>query len=201
MGAGLLIFVLTATLIVVNLPAFHSAISSNAAGTVSTTHTPISQPSPLKLLPNQIPVVDPPGGDRDELAGAEKMIDGKLDTGWRSNWYVGNPAFGNLKPGMGILLNLGKTYNVSSVEVQLDRPGAKLELKAGSEDPGSSAAGDGKIASTYQTIHGPQEDIGTRAVFNGKDGVQYLLIWISKLPLIGDGRYQIGVQEITVRVQ
>lgn len=199
--AGVGVLMLTGVLVAVSLPGTDKNPGQASPGLSGAQPGPTSQPSPLKLLSSQVRVIDPPSGDRDELSGADKVIDGRLDTGWQPHWYAGNPVFGGYKPGMGFLINLGKKYNVSSVEVQLDRPGSTLELRSGTEDPGNSSEGDGKVASSYQTVQGPISNAGTRALFTGKDDVQYLLIWISKLPPIGGDKYQVGVQEITVRVQ
>ncbi|MBA3488766.1 MAG: protein kinase [Longispora sp.] len=198
---GGVVVVLTATLVATNMPNTSQNADPVTPSTEASQAAAANAPRPLKLTASQIRVVDSPGGDRSELAGIEKILDSRLDTEWQSQWYLGNPVFGGFKPGVGILINLGNKYNVSSVEMHINRPGATVDLRTGPEGFGSSATGDAKVASTFESVQGPIENAGTRALFTGKDDCQYLLLWISKLPPIGDGKYQIGVQEITVRVQ
>ncbi|MEV6526155.1 protein kinase [Longispora sp. NPDC051575] len=199
--AGFVIVALTASLVAVTWPSGDKATDQTAPGTSSPRPGPSTAPSPLVLTAGQVRIVAPAGDRDDELTGADRALDGKLDTGWQTQQYWDHPEFGRIKPGMGLLINLGKSYNVSSVEVQFDRPGATVELKAGTEDPGNNSQGDGKILSSYTTVEGPVDNISNRKLFTGKDGVQYLLVWITKLPPVSEGRYQVGIQEVTVRVQ
>ncbi|WP_018349002.1 protein kinase family protein [Longispora albida] len=198
--AGLLVLGLTASLVAIAWPsAKEEPVQPQAQATTPKT-APSTAPTVLKLTANQVRIVDPPNGARDELEGSEKTVDGKLETGWKSSWYSPPAEFGNIKKGMGLLINLGKPTNVSSVEVQFDAPGATVSLRGGTEDPGSTTEGDSKIATGYADIDGPKTNVPARVLFNGKEQVQYLLIWVTTLPSIPGGKYQIGVQEVTVRV-
>jgi hypothetical protein len=159
------------------------------------------KPAPLKLAANQVRIVDSPGGTRSELDGAEKTVDGNINTGWKTDHYRRSPAFGDKKAGMGVLINLGAKKQVSSVEVQLSRQGATLELRSGTEDPGTDTAGDAKVIETYQRVGEPRAECPIRVVLAAPDQpTQFLLIWITKLPADGD-EYQVGIQEITVLVE
>jgi eukaryotic-like serine/threonine-protein kinase len=159
------------------------------------------KPVPLKLGANQVRIVDGPGGNRSEVRDADKTIDGNINTGWKTEHYRRSPAFGDKKPGMGILLDLGAPKQVSSVEVQLSRQGATLELRSGNEDPGADAAGDAKIIETYQRVGDPRTECPIRVVLPAPDQpVRYLLIFITKLPADGE-EFQVGIQEITVLVE
>ncbi|GIG57977.1 hypothetical protein Lfu02_23490 [Longispora fulva] len=200
--AGFLIVALTGVLVAVTLPASDSKGTDKATPGTSPGHPgPSAAPSPLALTAGQVRIVAPSGDRDDELTGAEKVLDGSLTTGWQTQQYWDHPEFGKIKPGMGLLINLGSSSNVVNVEVQFDRPGATVELKSGTEDPGNTSQGDTKILSSYTTVEGPVDNVGTRKVFNVGAKVQYLLIWITKLPAVSEGRYQVGIQEVTVRVQ
>jgi hypothetical protein len=151
----------------------------------------------LALNANQVRIVDP-GGDRQEIAGSDKIVDGDLSTAWRTQHYK-TAKFGNIKgkTGMGVLINLGEPKKVS-VEVTLSAVGASADMRAGSADPGSTKTGDQQILATYQVV-GQQyvEHPGTKMVFTLDEPAQYLLVWFTSLPKDGDG-YQVGVQEIVV---
>jgi eukaryotic-like serine/threonine-protein kinase len=167
---------------------------------------PVASGEPLALRADQLRVVDPPKGDRTELAGVAKTIDGNESTGWQSQHYK-QAAFGGLKPGMGILINLGQPTAVSAVKVTLNAAGASAALLTGPNDPGNTSAGDELIGqwaapgSKFHAIGQPVTDHpGTNLVFpvDDKVKVQILIVWISKLPPDGDKQFQVGIREITV---
>ncbi|HEX2356461.1 MAG TPA: serine/threonine protein kinase, partial [Micromonosporaceae bacterium] len=157
---------------------------------------------PVALTPATVRVVDP-GGDRTELGGVQRAFDGDLNTGWDEMDRYNRPAFGNIagKDGMGILIDLGEPHAVTSVKVDLSASGATARLRHGTVDPGNSQAGDKQINQTYPTIAEFVDYNGTTMAFGGFDPdtkYRYLLVWITKLPPDGDGRYTVGVQEISV---
>jgi hypothetical protein len=174
---------------------------ANAASASSDATRPAAQPVALK--PVGARVVDP-GGDRTELDGVEKALDGDANTGWDSMDRYNQPAFGNIagKDGMGILIDLGEPHAVTSVKVELSAAGASAQLRYGTVDPGDTSAGDRTIEETYPKIAEFADYDGTTMAFGGFDPdatYRYLLVWITKLPSDGRGRYTIAVQEITVQ--
>lgn len=175
----------------------------NAGGgtTPQPTTEPTGEPAPIPLAGEQVRIVDPPDGNRAELEGVELVVDGDLNTGWRTDRY-NSADFGNIKPGMGILINLGQPTNVSLVRVELATGGATADLRVGTEDPGSSTAGDEQIYQNYQPIGEPVSS-GTTLVFDAfepNQTYQYLMVWFSELPPDPDtdGRFGIEVQQIAV---
>jgi hypothetical protein len=130
------------------------------------------------------------------------MVDGNPSTVWKTDGYKNHPNFGNIKPGLGVLIDLKSPQQVVSVQVDFNTGGATAELRAGSTDPGNSSIGDTQIVNTYTAVGGPKDDLGTRVVFPGPDQpTRYLLVWITKLPPDGNSRYRISIGEITVSVQ
>jgi len=103
---------------------------------------------------------------------------------------------------MGILINLGSPTRVGAVRVVVSQQGASVALRTGSSDPGDTTAGDATVASAYTAIGQPLDDhSGTVMVFPVPDvqqQVQYLLVWITKLPADNDGKFVLSVNEITV---
>ncbi len=149
----------------------------------------------------QVRVVDPPPGDRTEIVGVEKAVDGNDSTGWETDSYT-RANFGGLKPGMGILIDLGEAKKVRSVKVSVNRQLASVALRAGLTDPGNTQDGDKQINETYTAVGQPfVEHPGTTMVFAVPDDAepaQFLLVWITKLPSNGDGKFSLSVNEITV---
>ena len=156
---------------------------------------------PIAIGPDQIRVVDPPPGDRTELEGAGAAIDGDEKTGWTSDGYS-RANFGGIKDGMGLLIDLGQPTAVGAVRVTVSAQGASVALKTGTSDPGQSAEGDRSILDSYKPVGQELQDHGgTVMVFpvpEADQRIQYLLVWITKLPATPDGRFKISVNEITV---
>jgi eukaryotic-like serine/threonine-protein kinase len=161
------------------------------------------KPQNFPLNANQVRIVDPPDGERNELDDADLVVDGNDNTGWEPNGYK-TADFGNLKPGMGILIDLGQPRTVSSVQVTLSDSGASAELRAGNSDPGSSAAGDDQVTKSYKRVGEPFEAFDATKMsftdFDPDQKYQYLLFFITEMPRTGDGPFpfKVGVQEIVV---
>jgi hypothetical protein len=158
-------------------------------------------------------ILDDVKGKHNELdTDVKKTVDGDLATVWRTDQYQNDAHFGTLKSGMGLILDLGSEKRVASVKVQLATPGATLELRAGSgalSDTGTYALAttDGGVfkvnGTDFALVGEVKQDAGTTVVLPGPpdSAVRYLAVWITKLPQIGSGKYQVGIQEVTVSVQ
>ncbi|MFU8873393.1 protein kinase family protein [Micromonospora sp. SL4-19] len=160
--------------------------------------------APTRTLTIQDVRIIDPKGDRRELRNAEKVIDGNEDEGWETATY-NRANFGNLKPGMGVWIDLGSPHTVKSVQAVLSATGASAQLLAGAADFESTSAGDKQLVASYQKnpIGQPfEEHDGTKMTFDGFDPekqYRYLLFWITELPQKDSGSgYKLGVQEITV---
>jgi len=173
--------------------------STPSGGQPTTANPPAQQP--IAISADQIRVVDPPPGDRTELDGAEAAIDGDDKTGWETQGYS-RANFGGLKEGMGLLINLGQPTAVGGVKVTVGAQGASIALRTGTTDPGDTTEGDGTIVSTYEPIGQELQDHGGTVMFfpvtEAEQRIQYLLVWITKLPVDPDGKFRISVNEITV---
>jgi hypothetical protein len=169
------------------------------AGTAAPQHTGAGQPKQVSVVSARI--VDPPNGGRDDVRDADKTVDGNTTTGWKTSHYNG-ANFGNNKPGMGVLIDLGSPKVVTYVNVLLNASGATIELRGGDSDPGATTAGDDTVVKTFKPIGDPKVDSASNVILPGSDQpVRYLLVFITKMPADpadGRGRNQIAVQEITV---
>jgi hypothetical protein len=176
--------------------------AGGASGTPGPTPEPTAEPGPIPLSAEQVRVVDPPQGNRAELADVQLVVDGDISTGWRTDRY-NSADFGGIKPGMGILINLGEPIHVSLVQVELATGGATADLRVGDEDPGSTTAGDDQVYQSYQPIGEPVSGGGTTMVFSSFDPdqtYQYLMVWFSELAPDPEsaGKFGVEVQQITV---
>lgn len=159
----------------------------------------------IAIGPDQVRVVDPPGGDRTELKDIAQVVDGDTDRGWFTHEYF-SPKFGNVKDGMGIFIDLGEPRMVKSVTAELSAVGASAELYSGTVNPPSTTAGDRELVQQFSRtpVGSYERHDGTTMTFSDFDPDQeyrYLLLWFTELPANTKGGFQIGVQEIIVRGQ
>jgi eukaryotic-like serine/threonine-protein kinase len=160
-------------------------------------------PQKIALTADMVRIVDPPPGDRSDEGEAAKTVDNDPETAWETQGFK-SAKFGNLKAGMGVLINLGTPRNVSDVRVETSAPGVGMEIRTGTTDFGDNSAGDRKIVETYKKL-GDGDDQGTttgnREILTGFDAdtkYQYVLVWLTELPRADDGRYRVSVSNIEV---
>ncbi|MFG3338254.1 protein kinase family protein [Glycomyces sp. NPDC048151] len=170
---------------------------SDATGSEEGT-TDTAAPTEVALTADSIRVVDPPDGDRDQGEGVENVIDDNASTGWTTNTYYNDPSFGNLKPGMGVLIDLGEAREVASVRVQMTSAGATVGLLGGDEDPGDSSDGDQAIVDGFDVLAEPVEDADTNIELKTDgEATRFIVVWVTELPPVSDG-YKLTISDINV---
>ena len=167
--------------------------SKSSVGT-SPTPTPTataSQP-PLGI---SIPIVsakdfDPDGNGSENPAQAPLAIDGDLTTAWHTVTYYKRANLGGLKPGVGLLLDLGQEQRVATVSVHLVGLSTSLQLLASKT---LSAAFDDYLPLARV------DDAGSFATLRpaAPATARYLLIWLTSLPPAGNN-FQGGIFEVEV---
>ena len=100
---------------------------------------------------------------------------------WSTSYYYNRPNFGGLKPGTGLLINLGKEVRLSQVEVQFSSGGgpttAAIYLGSNPTDSAATALSNFTLVSPSASVSGDH----TFSV-NSKATGQYVLIWLTGLP-------------------
>ncbi|MFC4336883.1 protein kinase family protein [Salininema proteolyticum] len=158
-------------------------------------------PVPADITAADARIVDPPDGKRDELSGVENLFDDDPDTGWSTDRYNPPATFGNLKPGMGILVDLGEETEVASVRVGMHDPGAEVGLLSGDEDYGDSSEGDLEIVEKYSEAVAPSEaEANVELRPDGELKTRYIVVWVTSLPQTTSG-YKLTVSSIDVFVR
>ncbi|MEU4692038.1 protein kinase family protein [Actinoplanes sp. NPDC023714] len=164
---------------------------------------PAADPKKIALTEDQVRIVDAPPGDRDDTGEAKYAVDGDKDTAWDLAWYK-TPKFGNLKEGMGVLINLGTPRNLAEVRVSTSAPGVAMDVRYGTNDPGDSSGGDEKLLKEYKKVADAdaeaEKSTGTNWLFSGFEPdqkYQYVLVFLTELPKNEDGPgYKVSVNEI-----
>ncbi|MER6344822.1 serine/threonine protein kinase [Streptomyces sp. NPDC001595] len=134
---------------------------------------------------------DPLGRDGSEKPGdISKVYDSTPGTYWQTDYYLG-AKFGNLKSGVGVILDLGKVQEVQNVSVSfVGSTSVELRAAEGETRP-QSLDGYTKVADGSGTTVDlkPGKAIKSR----------YLLVWLTELPLQSDtGQYRGRVVDIKV---
>jgi O-antigen/teichoic acid export membrane protein len=148
-------------------------------------------PSARALKPASATAFDPYGDGQGENSSLVPLaIDASRATSWHTQWYA-TARFGNLKPGTGLLLDMGRKVTVTSVRVLLgSASGADFQLRAG--DAASSLAGLRPVARTTGAGGNVRLRLATPA------HARYLLIWFTKLPPDSSGTFQADVYNVKV---
>ncbi len=169
------------------------ATTAQPAPSVTPSPTPSPTPPPVRTLTPASVAAFGPGGtaDGDNAASAARALSGDPATPWVSDWYA--TADLNNQGGTGLLIDLGKTVTITSVQISLGgRPGADLQLRAGGSPALTGlrtvASRDGAGGTVKLTLTTP-----VRA--------RYLLIWFTQLPPDTSGTYQASVYDIVVQGQ
>jgi predicted Ser/Thr protein kinase len=127
---------------------------------------PVSKPVQLQGVTSYDPV-----GQEAQIYGytAARATDGDPTTAWVTQTYY-SPEFGNLKPGVGLVLSSPHSVALKTLTVTTSTPGlvAKIEV-------GNSASGQFVVDSASRTINGK-----TTFPLQGKSG-SYWLVWVTRL--------------------
>lgn len=127
-------------------------------------------------------------GDNPQLA--RFAIGGNHAAAWHTHWYT-TPGFGNLKPGTGLLLDMGRPVTITSAHFTLGPiTGANVQLRAGSEPAFSDLR---PIARTVNA----GGDVTLRPSSRAKG--RYLLIWFTRLPPDASGTFEAVVYGVRLR--
>jgi hypothetical protein len=171
----------------------HSLHHSASPPPASQRPTPPSAVTAVQLKPVSASGFTVSGSD--DPGGAQYAIDGSTSTAWHTDYYLGYPAFGNLKKGSGLILDMGKQVRLSQVAVQFGTSCCThVEIEIGN-NPSPSAL------STFTEVQSSTTAVG-RTAFNVTKNVtgRYVLIWITSLPpRTGySDQYQATIYNITV---
>jgi hypothetical protein len=153
--------------------------------------TPTVVPPALRSLGVTSAAAFGPDGfsDGDNPGLASRIVDVSTDQPWYSQWYA-TPEFGNLRSGTGLLLDMGETVTVSSVQLVLGPAlGADVQVRVGDAP---YPAGLSPAASAYGV--GGTVRLTATAPARGR----YVLIWFTRLPPNSQGEYQVDVYSVAI---
>jgi len=129
-------------------------------------------------------------------ADAKYAIDGNPVAAWPTRHYPGSTLPGGLKKGSGLILDMGRPVSVSSIMITFGRQrGADVSIEVGNHDAPAAAT-----LTTFRTV-GSADGIGGTYTIKVTRPVRgrYVLIWFTKLPSAGAGRFAAETFNIVVR--
>lgn len=127
-----------------------------------------------------------------------RAIDDDPETAWLTERYRGDPRLGKMKPGVGLVLDLGKVRNVEQVSAALIGEGTAIELRTPANVDATTAPM--RSQTDWTTVATIPKATGT-AVFTLDEPVKtrFLLIYLTSLPPESGSFYQGGIKNVEVR--
>ncbi|WOX23264.1 protein kinase family protein [Streptomyces solicathayae] len=134
---------------------------------------------------------DPLGDGSENASQIKSAYDGNPSTSWPTSNYRGYAKFGNLKEGVGIVLDLGRVQQVGKVEIAFHGT-TSVQLRTAPEDASSMPVAPGD----YTT---QASETGSRVALSPGKPVKtrYVLVWLTELPS-ADGGYRGQISDITI---
>ena len=192
LGWTLALVVLAGALVVIGV----SLAGDDLARLLGRDETPGTTDAPRSTTAASRPVAisaarayDPPRGDGTENDRATgNAIDGRESTSWTTEGY-NSANFGQLKNGVGLILDLGSAKRARQLDLTLTSSGADFTLYAA----------DGAVPPTiedegWQEVRREQDAEQQVTVKLPGDPHQFYLIWFTDLPSDG-GKFRAGVRE------
>ena len=158
-----------------------------------------TQPAVAKLAITEAIDFDPreDGGSAQENPKETALaIDGDRKTAWRTERYRKRPDFGGLKPGVGLVLDLGTAREISEVKITLLGGPTALEARV----PVEVATDEPPMESQQQwrRVAGAEARTGTFTLSFSAEQSRYLLVYLTELPPVEENYFRGAVAEVEV---
>ena len=141
------------------------------------------------------------GGNNEDAAKAGLAIDGDPTTAWSTQWYA-SPKLGGLKPGTGLIIDMGRSVRLSQVEVLFSSGCCtSADVYLGNSSDISQAA----FSSFTQVGSASSVSGDHKYPISGSATGRYVLVWLTSLPRalassgVPSNTYQGLIYEVTVR--
>ncbi|HEY6688673.1 MAG TPA: hypothetical protein VI094_20990, partial [Propionibacteriaceae bacterium] len=144
---------------------------------------------PKKLTIADARDFDPQGEDKTENPDEVSLAyDGDPATRWRTVQYFGNPKLGNLKRGVGLVLDLDAPQPVHSVKLRLSGAGTAVEFRVPETDPAQTPRPPMSSDKRWRTV-AAESSAGESATLTAEQDVttRYVLVYLTSLPKEGNG--------------
>lgn len=156
-------------------------------------------PAPVELRISATsfdPTADNGSGDENP-EDAPLVLDGDPGTGWSTARYRNRPDMGGEKPGVGLVLDLGVEAPVASVQLLFADAGQDVELRVPKQAGAAKAPMDRQ---DQWEVVAKLADAPTEATLTPQEPVKarYLLVYLTKLPQVQEGRFRSTINEVVI---
>ncbi|GAA2427606.1 protein kinase family protein [Streptomyces glaucus] len=136
-------------------------------------------PKPIAIQGAQEYVAE---GDAQHPADVGKTYDGDTSTGWRTNSYLDGPKI-VIKPGVGIVYDLGSAKEVSAAQLSLRYGGDHTTIELYATDSLSSTT---PLSSMKNLGTATTSSTSAKVTVDKPVKSRYVLVWLTALPYSGD---------------
>jgi putative peptidoglycan lipid II flippase len=142
---------------------------------------------------------DPQGEDKTENPDEVKFAyDGNPSTRWRTVQYFGNPKLGNIKRGVGLVLDLDTPQPVHELRLTLSGTGTTVQFRVPKSDPSQISKPPMGSDWLWRTVAAESKAGGSATLTATQDvTTRYVLVYLTSLPKEGTG-YRGGIYEVEV---
>jgi hypothetical protein len=135
-------------------------------------------------------VFDPFGdGEPENDRQVPQSYDGNPTTAWKTLDYRGSADFGNLKPGVGVVYDLGGPQALTGVTLATTLPGSAVEVRVGDSPDGDLDSF--RVVSSTDALTS-----GTPLTFDQPVTARYVLVWVTSL-VEGPQGYTADLSEVS----
>jgi putative peptidoglycan lipid II flippase len=202
-GVALLVLLAASLAFVVGRESAQDDGSGGGRPTVGPTETPGQRTNAevVTLEPESVTDFDPQGTDGGENAETAALaVDGDPDTAWTTLYDRGSPELGNLKDGVGLLIDLGRDREIWSYDALFTGSPTSFELYAappGTQQPPTTIAELGEPFVTDTADNDPLNP-ASRMALRPPVTARYVVLWLTSLPeeTPGSGSYLGQVREL-----
>lgn len=136
------------------------------------------------------------GNDEENEEDAELAVDDDPTTGWQTLRYLGSAELGGLKPGVGLVLDLGERRSVGSVVLQVYGQGSDIEIHVPTDDDATQAPTD--TIEDWRRVAGTER--ASRTIELAVDPAvetRFVLVYLTRLAPDG-ADFRGGIDEVQV---
>ena len=136
------------------------------------------------------------GNNQENPDQVGRAIDGKASTAWETVTYLGTPHLGGLKPGVGLVLDLGHPVAIGSVRLTLQGKPTAVEIRVPTGNPSTapmSTVKDWRVIASNAAA-------GTSVTLTPSAAVtsRWVLVYLTSLPQVSPGHYRGAIAEVSV---
>jgi hypothetical protein len=130
----------------------------------------------------------------DDPGQAQYALGGTPGQFWHTSFYDGDPVFGGLKKGAGLLIDMGSQVRLSQLTVKFGASCcAHVTIGIGNNNSPSALTSFTSVATSTNAAGDTTFNISSKATG------RYVLIWFTSLPPLNNGTYQAQIYDVTVR--